>query len=162
MSLTRRIGLALLSAAVAATLAVLHHHFVPEAAERIDLHGTWRIVSHELNGKQDPVAPERTVAIDGVAMTLSFTNAGEMDSEAPFRLDARALPRRMDIRFRMQQGSVPANAWDGLTRAVYERIGSTLKLAWYTNDITNPNPNGRPTQFPMAPAAYTARLELAR
>ncbi len=162
MTLPRRIGLTLLATTLAAFLAVLHHHFLPGAAERIDLHGTWRIVSRESNDKQVPVAPGNTVMIDGVAMTFSFENAGEPASDGPFRLDARAIPKQMDIRFRMQEGSVPANGWDGLTRAVYERAGSTLSLAWYTNDVSNPDPNRRPLEFPRVPGAYTARLALAR
>ena len=62
----------------------------------------------------------------------------------------------------MEKFSVPANGWDGLTRAVYQRAGSTLSLAWYTNDTANPDPNRHPSQLPVAPSAYTVRLELAR
>jgi hypothetical protein len=62
----------------------------------------------------------------------------------------------------MREGSVPANGWDGRTRAVYERTGSTLSLAWYTNDVANSDPNRRPLEFPRVPGAYTARLALAR
>ncbi len=162
MTLTRRIGLTLLGTASATALAVLHQHFLPGAAERIDLHGTWHIVSREVDGKPLPIAPGDTVAIDGVAMTLTFQQAGEPDSTARFRLDARAFPMRMNIRFPMREGSVPANGWDGLTRAVYERAGSTLSLAWYTNDTANPDPNRHPAQLPRVPGAYTVRLAVAR
>ena len=84
MTLTRPVGLTLLATLLAATLAALHHHFLPGAAERIDLHGTWRIVSRELDGKQEPVAPGDTVAIDGVAMTFAFQHVGEADSRSAF------------------------------------------------------------------------------
>ncbi len=162
MTLTHRIGLTLAAIALAAILAVLHHHFLPEAAERIDLHGTWRVVSRELNGKSAPVAPGSTVAIDGVAMTFSFQHDGELNSEAPFRLRAGVVPKQMNIRFPMSEGAVGANGWDGVTRAVYERTGAALGLAWLTNDVGNPDPNRHPISFPRAAAAYTARLELAR
>ena len=162
MSLNRRIGLTVMATALAVIAAGLHHRYRPEAAERIDLHGTWRIVSRESGGRQEPVAPGGTVAIDCVAMTFSFVNTGGPNSEAPFRLNARAKPRQIDIRFPLAAGAAPANGWDGLTRAVYEREGSILRLAWYSNDVANPNPNGRPAEFPAATKVYTMRLELAR
>ena len=52
MSLSRRIGITLLATATAAAVAVLHHHFLPDAAERIDLLGTLRIVSRESSAKR--------------------------------------------------------------------------------------------------------------
>jgi uncharacterized protein (TIGR03067 family) len=162
MTLTRPIGLALAASAVATALALLHHRFLPEAAERIDLHGTWRIVSRESGGQPVPVAPGEMVVIDGIAMTWSFTKAQPSDSQAPFRLSARTTPPRMDIRFQFQKGSVPANGWDGVTRAVYERDSSTLQLGWYSNDVTNPDPNRRPAQFPEVPTPYTIKLVLKR
>lgn len=109
MTLPRKIGLTVLATALAAILAVLHHHFLPEAAERIDLHGTWRIVSRELSGRQEPIAPGENVTIDGVAMTFSFQDAGKPDADAPFRLNARTVPKQMHIRFRMREGAAPAN-----------------------------------------------------
>ena len=102
------------------------------------------------------------VVIDGIAMTWSFTKPEPSDSQAPFRLSARSAPPKMDIRFQFQEGSVPANGWDGVTRAVYERNGSTLRLEWYSNDVTNPDPNRRPSQFSVMPTPYTIRLVLQR
>jgi uncharacterized protein (TIGR03067 family) len=160
MTLTRRISLTSSATALAVLLAVLHHRARPEAAERIDLHGTWRIISHQINDHELPAAA--TVAIDGVAMTFSFQNPGEPDATAPFRLNSRAVPKEMDIRFPMREGSVPANGWDGLTRAVYDREQSSLTLVWHGNDIANPDPNRRPTQVARLPKAYTMRLILAR
>jgi uncharacterized protein (TIGR03067 family) len=162
MTLTRRIGLTVLATAMAAILAVLHHHFRPEAAERIDLHGTWRIMSRVSKGQLVPAAPDETVVIDGVAMTFMFKKADEPGEEGRFRLSTRAVPKKMDIRFRLKEGSVPANGWDGLTRAVFERDGPTLRLAWYSNDLANPDPNQRPVQFPAVLKPYSVGLELAR
>jgi uncharacterized protein (TIGR03067 family) len=162
MSLTRRIGLTGLATALAVIAAGLHHRYRPEAAERIDLHGTWRIVSRGSGGRHEPVSPGETVAIDCVAMTFTFVNTRGPNSEAPFRLNARAKPRHINIRFPLAAGAVPANGRDGVTRAVYQREGSILRLAWYSNDVDNPNPNGRPAQFPAATVAYAFRLELAR
>ncbi len=163
MTLTRRIGITLLAATIAAIIAVVHHHYLPEAAERIDLHGVWRIVSRDNGGRAEPVSPEDRVVIDGVAMTFTFELAGNPErSEAHFRLSGRPAPRHMDIRFPLAPGSVAANRWDGLTRTVYERDGSTLRLFWYGNDVSNADPNRRPTSMEGETGAYTARLTLAR
>jgi hypothetical protein len=72
------------------------------------------------------------------------------------------VPRKIDIRFELEAGSVPANGWDGLTRAIYEREGSTMTLEWFTNAPSNPHPNRRPTQFAQVTNDYTLRLVLAR
>jgi uncharacterized protein (TIGR03067 family) len=163
MTLTRRIGITVLATGMAAIIAVVHHHYLPEAAERIDLHGTWRVVSREHGGRAELVSPEDRVVIDGVAMTFTFETAGKPEqSEAPFRLSARPAPRHMDIRFPMRPGSVAANGWDGVTRTVYERDGSTFRLLWYTNDMSNADPNRRPSSMKGETGAYTARLLLAR
>jgi uncharacterized protein (TIGR03067 family) len=162
MTLTRRIGITLLATAMAAIIAVIHHHFLPGAAERIDLHGTWRIVSREHYGQPLPIAPGDRVDIDGVAMTFTFRTTASPDSEAPFRLNARTLPKQLDLRYPMREGSVAANGWDGLTRTVYERDLSTLTLVWYTNDVANPDPNHRPLEVEGEHPAYAMRLTLAR
>ena len=52
MKIGHRVGLALAASALAMALAFLHHRFVPEAVERIDLHGTWRVIARENNGQQ--------------------------------------------------------------------------------------------------------------
>jgi hypothetical protein len=76
--------------------------------------------------------------------------------------NAGTVPKQMDLRFQREEGSVPANGWDGVTRAVYEFDGRSLKLYWYTNDVANPDPNGRPGDIPQGGNAYTVRLELVR
>jgi uncharacterized protein (TIGR03067 family) len=162
MTLSRRIGITVLATAMAAIIAVIHHHFLPAAAERIDLHGTWRIVSREHFGQPLPIAPGDQVVIDGVAMTYSFRTAPPPDWEAPFRLNVRTVPKQFDFRYPIGKGSVPANGWDGLTRAVYERVGSTLRLVWYTNDVANPDSNRRPLKLEGEHPAYAMRLTLAR
>jgi uncharacterized protein (TIGR03067 family) len=162
MTLPRRIGITVLATATAAIIAVLHHHFLPAAAERIDLHGTWRIVSREHFGQPLPIAPGDVVVIDGVAMTLSFRTRASNDKEAPFRLNARTVPRQFDFRYPMREGSVAANGWDGLTRAVYEHDGSTLRLVWYTNGVANADPNRRPPKLEGEHPEYAMRLTLAR
>jgi hypothetical protein len=81
---------------------------------------------------------------------------------ATFRLDAGAVPKQMDLRYRLESGSAPANGWDGVTRAVYEFDGRSLKLYWYTNEVANPDPNGRPGDIPRVGNGYTARLEMVR
>jgi hypothetical protein len=163
MTLTRRVGITLLATAIAAVIALVHHHYVPEAAERIDLHGVWRIVSRDYGGRPEPVSPQDRVVIDGVAMTFTFEIAGDRErSEAQFRLKGRPTPKQMDIRFPLAPGSAAANGWDGLTRTVYEREGLTLQLFWYSNDVSNADPNRRPTSMVGETGAYTARLTLAR
>ena len=103
------------------------------------------------------------MVIDGVAMTFTFELAGNPErSEAHFRLRGRPAPKHMDIRFPMSPGSVAANGWDGLTRAVYERDRSTLRLFWYSNDVSNADPNRRPTSMEGETGAYTSRVLLER
>ena len=163
MTLPRRVGITALATGIAVIIALLHHHYLPEAAERIDLHGVWRIVSRENSGRAEPVSAQDRVVIDGVAMTFTFEMAGKPErSEAHFRLRGRPAPKHMDIRFPMAAGSVAANGWDGLTRTVYEREGSTMRLFWYSNDVSNANPNRRPTSMEGEIGAYTVRVTLAR
>jgi uncharacterized protein (TIGR03067 family) len=163
MTLPKRIGITVLATGMAAIIAVAHHHYLPETAERIDLHGTWRVASRDYGGRPEPVSSEDRVVIDGVAMTFTFeTTDNPKRAEARFRLSARPAPRHMNIHFPLEKGSVAANGWDGVTRLVYERDGSTLRLLWYTNDVSNADPNRRPTSMEGESGAYTARLTLAR
>jgi len=165
MTRTRVVGLTASAATLAALAGVGLHLARPDLAERIDLHGTWRVVSREVEGREVPARPGETVVIDGLAMTFSIA-ADEADAggspAGPFRLDAAASPKGMDIRFPLPNGSAPANRWDGLTRAVYERDRDVLRLAWHTNSATNPDPNGRPQGVIRGAGPHTMRLILGR
>ena len=77
MTLTRRIALTSAATALAVLLAVLHHRAWPAATDRIDLHGTWRILSHKVKNVEVPAAAGDSVAIDGVTMTFAFQNTRE-------------------------------------------------------------------------------------
>jgi hypothetical protein len=93
-------------------------------------------------------------------MTFSSKNADMAELAARVRRGTRAVPKKMDMRFHMREGSVPANGWDGLTRAIFERDGPTLRLAWYKNHVSNPDPKQRPLQFPTVLKLYFMGLEL--
>ena len=51
---------------------------------------------------------------------------------------------------------------DGITRTVYERDGSNLKLVWCNNHPSNPDPNHRPLSMAGEAKTYTMRMTLAR
>ena len=75
-----------------------------------------------------PAPPGDRVVIDGIAMTFTFHTAIDPDSEAHFRLNARAVPRQIDMRFRLREGSVAANGWDGLTLPSTIAMGENYSL----------------------------------
>jgi uncharacterized protein (TIGR03067 family) len=114
------------------------------------LQGTWKVVSHELDGKEAPAEEGKEVKLTFRGTKVTF-NVGENKFEATYKLDSAAKPKRIELSY----SGGPA---EGKTKqAIYHLEGNTLKICG------NNTPGGEvPSEFVTKPESGEELLVLKR